>query len=119
MRNRYLLLLNNNYSNKKWCIELFNSSCDPREYVFDNFGDMVPEYFEYGVYDYALLHCSIPYEVEFSPVLLDSRIITSDGTFTLRQLSPETGMLEFRPSDDPHGFDTCERINVRNYDSIS
>lgn len=116
MRARYLLLLSNNYSNKKWCVELRNTSCDPREYVFDCTGEAMPDDLEYGVYDYALLHCAIPYDVEFARVLLDSVVKTQQGEFALRDLRPETGMLEFRPDAERGPYGWCEKINERLYD---
>jgi hypothetical protein len=86
-------------------------------YIFEDFGEMVPDTFPFGLYDYALLHCSIPYEVEFKPILLDSIIHVEEGDFMLRDLSPETGMLEFKPDENnPYGY--CEKYNVRQYDSI-
>ena len=102
MRNRYLLFLYNNYSNEKYCLELFNVSCDPDRYVFEDFDKSLPADFPYGVYDYALVHCSIPYSVDLRPILLDTVITVNDEQgektdFALRQLSPETGLLEFRP----------------------
>lgn len=118
MKNRYLLLLSNNYSNKKWCFELFNRSCDNSMYIFEDFGQIIPDDFDYGLYDYALLHCAIPYEVEFNSVLLDSVIHTLGGDFLLRDLSPETGMLEFKPDENGSPYGVCDKIDVRNYDSI-
>lgn len=118
MRNRYLLLLSNNYSNQKWCLEVFNTSCDDSMYIFDNFGEMLPDDFPFGVYDYCLIHCSIPYDVEFKPILLDSIIHVTEGDFKLKDLSPETGMLEFKP-DENNLYGVCEKYNVRHYDSIA
>lgn len=118
MRNRYLLLLSNNYSNQKWCLEVFNTSCDDSMYIFDNFGEMLPDDFPFGVYDYCLVHCSIPYDVEFKPLLLDTEITADGQTFKLKDLSPETGMLEFKP-DESNPYGVCEKYNVRHYDSIA
>lgn len=117
MRNRYLLLLSNNYSNQKWCLELFNMSSDDSMYIFDNFGEMMPSEFPYGVYDYCLIRCAIPYEITFKPILLDSIIHVTEGDFMLKDLSPETGMLEFKP-DESNPYGVCEKFNVRQYDSI-
>lgn len=117
MRNRYLLLISNNYSNQKWCFELFNSSCDDSMYIFEDFGEIVPDDFPFGVYDYCLIRCAIPYEVEFKPILLDSIIHVMEGDFRLKDLSPETGMLEFKP-DESNPYGVCDKIDVRNYDSI-
>ncbi len=103
MRNRYLLFLQNNYSNERWMFEVFNTSEDPGCYVFSGFGDVIPQDFKYGTYDFALVHCSIPYEVEYRPCLLDT-VITADGKpFVLRELRPETGMIEFRPDRGLNG----------------
>ena len=107
--NRYLLFLNNNYSNEKYCIELENVSCEPDKYVFEDVDKALPADFPYGVYDYALVRCAGPYEVVFMPCLLDT-VIKADGvSFCIRRLRPETGMLEFRP-DDERGpvWDTVE-----------
>lgn len=108
MRNRYLLFLYNNYSNQKYCFEVFNSACGPDKYVFEDFDKVIPADLPYGTYDYALLHCSIPYLLVLRPTMLDSEIIVEDGTFTLRQLRPETGLLEFRP--DGKGNDVWDSV---------
>ena len=109
MNNRYLLFLQNNYSNEQYCFEVFNSACDQTQYVFEDFDEVLPLDFKYGTYDYALLHCSIPYGLEWHPCLLDTRILIhdditeTDKIFTLRDLKPETGMLEFRPDNGLNG----------------
>lgn len=109
MRNRYLLFLANNYSGEKFCFEVFNASCEPNYYRFEDFDEILPLDFKYGVYDYALLHCSIPYGIEWHPCLLDTRIIIHDNlteidkVFELRDLKPETGMLEFKPENGLNG----------------
>lgn len=118
MRNRYLLFLQNNFSNEQFCFEVFNASCDPEMYVFEDFNNTIPYDFKYGCYDYALLHCSIPYGIEWHPCLLDTRIILhddltdTDKVFTLRDLKPDTGMLEFRPDNglncDSETWETVE-----------
>lgn len=108
MKARYLLFLWNNYSNQKYCFEVFNSACDPNQYVFQDFDRTIPADFPYGTYDYALLHCSIPYSVDFRPCMLDTEITADGSTFTLRQLRPETGLLEFRP--DGKGSDIWESV---------
>lgn len=117
MRSRYLLLLSNTYSNEKWCLEVFNTSCDNSMYIFEDFGEILPDDFPFGVYDYCLIHCSIPYEITFKPILLDSIIHVEGGDFLLKDLSPETGMLEFKPDENnPYGY--CEKFNVRHYDDL-
>lgn len=118
MRNRYLLFLSNNYSNKKWCFELNNTCCDGTQYIFEDFGQIVPDDFDYGVYDYALLRCAIPYEITYNSILLDTVITAGGSSFTLRQLSPETGMLEFKPDEGGSPYGSCDKIDVRHYDDL-
>lgn len=119
MRNRYLFLLNNNWTGEKFLFELFNLSCDPRYYEFDI---QVPDEMEYGEYDYFLLHCELPYELEFSNNLIDSRItvMSKEGersSWFIRDLSAESGMLSYEPAGgfgpryDKFDVDS-DRINV-------
>lgn len=103
MRNRYLLFLQNNYSGEQFCFEVYNASCDPNYYRFEDFNNTLPADFKYGCYDYALLHCSIPYLIDFKPCLLDTVITADDKNFVLRELRPETGLFEFRPEQGLNG----------------
>ena len=108
MNNRYLLFLMNNYSNEQFCFEVFNSSCDPSYYVFQNFNDTLPGDFPYGTYTAALLHCSIPYSIEFKPCLLDTIITAGGSSFTLRDLRPDVFLFEFKP--DGKGRDVWDQV---------
>lgn len=108
MNSRYLLFLQNNYSNEQYCFEVFNSTCDPGQYVFQDFNDTIPADFPYGTYDAALLHCSIPYSIEFKPCLLDTVITAGGSEFTLRDLRPETFLFEFKP--DGKGNDVWDQV---------
>lgn len=103
MRNRYLLFLQNNFSGEQFCFEVYNASCDPNYYRFEDFNNTLPADFKYGCYDYALLHCSIPYLIDFKPCLLDTVITADDKNFVLRELRPETGLFEFRPESGLDG----------------
>lgn len=103
MRNRYLLFLQNNYSGERWVFEVLNVSGDPDYYRFEGFEQVIPADFKYGTYDFALVHCSIPYSVEFKPCLLDTVITAEEKSFTLRELRPETGLFEFRPDRGLNG----------------
>lgn len=103
MRNRYLFLLNNNYTGQKFLFELFNISSDPNYYQFqleipDDFG------MPYGEYDWFLIRCELHYDIEFSHNLIDSKLTVTDrdgndSTWRLRDLPCESGMLDFRPDD--------------------
>jgi hypothetical protein len=93
-------------------------SSDDSMYFFDNFGEMVPNTFPFGLYDYCLIHCSIPYEITFKPILLDSIIHVTEGDFRLRDLTPETGMLEFKPDEGGSPYGSCDKIDVRHYDDL-
>ena len=104
MRNRYLLILNSNYYGKKFLFELFNQSCDPDCYRFSL---QIPlDYgMPYGEYDYFLIRCELPYEIEFSDNLADSRLKVTDhggdvSEWTLRDLPCETGILSFMPDEN-------------------
>lgn len=103
--NRYLLLIENQYSHEKTCIELFNVSCDPDRYVFDN--PAFPDDLKFGTYDYRLFHCAYDnWEIIWRPDLNDTMIKIFDaqggviGTYRVADLKAESGMLEFRP-DSP------------------
>lgn len=103
MRNRYLLFLSSNYYGKKFMFELFNQSCDPDCYRFPL---QIPlDYgMPYGEYDYFLIRCELPYKVEFSNNLIDTRLTVTDyegktSTFTLRDLPCESGILRFVPDE--------------------
>ena len=103
--NRYLLFIDNNYSHEKTCIELFNVSCDPSRYVFDN--PAFPDDLKFGTYDYRLFHCAYDnWEIIWRPDLNDTLIKIFDaqggviGTYRVADLKAESGMLEFRP-DSP------------------
>ena len=108
MNNRYLLFLQNNYSNEQFCFEVFNSSCDPQYYVFQNFDEVIPSDLSYGTYTAALLYCSIPYSIEFKPGLLDTVITAGGSSFTLRDLRPEVFLFEFKP--DGKGRDVWDQV---------
>lgn len=103
--NRYLLLIDNNYSHEKHCVELFNVSCDQDRYVFDN--PTFPDDLKFGTYDYRLFHCVYDnWEIVWRPDLNNTLIKVFDagggliGTYRIADLKAESGMLEFRP-DSP------------------
>lgn len=108
MNNRYLVFLQNNYSNEQFCFEVFNSSCDLGYYVFQNFDEVIPPDLPYGTYTAALLYCSIPYQIEFKPCLLDTVITAGGSSFVLRELRPEVFLFEFKP--DGKGRDVWDEM---------
>lgn len=107
MKNRYILLLNSNFDHEKYLFEVLNESCDPGFYRFRL---EVPETMRYGEYDWLLFRCSLPYDIVFSHNLIDSlvTVVTADGTestWTLRDLRPESGILQYRPDDESPVYD--------------
>lgn len=108
--NRYLMLVQNQYSHEKHCIELFNAACDPDRYVFDN--PEMPEDMKFGTYDYRLVRCAFDnWEIVWRPDLNDCSIRIFDalggvlGTYAVKDLRAESGMLEYRP-DGPLNVNT-------------
>lgn len=106
--NRYILALDNNYSHEKAAIEVFNISCDPDRYVFEN--PQFPEDLKFGTYDYRLFHCVYDnWEMIWRPDLNDSLVRIFDtqgnviGTYRISDLKAESGMLEFRPDSPMSG----------------
>lgn len=115
MRNRYLLFLSSNYYGKKFMFELFNTSENPDYYKFTI---QIPlDYgMPYGEYDYFLIRCELPYDVQFSQNLIDTRLTVTDyndnvSTWTLRDLPCDSGILKFEP-DENNG--TYEYIDIDN-----
>ena len=102
----------------KFLFELLNESDDPRYYRFTI---QAPPEMTYGEYDWLLVRCTLEYELDFSHNLIDSRIKVKDregnvSSWILRDLSPETGLLEFRPDEDRPQYDVLDidddRIDV-------
>ncbi len=115
MRNRYLFILNSNSTGMKFLFELFNESDDPRYYKFTI---QAPPEMTYGEYDWILVRCALEYELEFSHNLIDSRLKVTDdegvtSSWILRDLSPETGLLEFRPDESRFQYDILDIDNSR------
>ena len=99
-QNSYILLLDNNYSHEKFAMTLENASCDPDHYVFNDV--IFPDDMPLGTYDYRLIHCIYEYEVIWRPDLNDTLIRAYTGTgilgtYRVADLSPESGMLEYKP----------------------
>lgn len=117
MRNRYLLFLSSNYYGKKFMFELFNTSCDPDYYRFTL--EIPLDYgMPYGEYDYFLIRCELPYTVEFSDNLIDTRLTVTDtsdnvSTFALRDLPCESGILKFEPDDKDGRYEYMDVDNGR------
>lgn len=112
-RNKYLLLLNSQYSHEKSCIELLNVSDDPGRYVFDN--PVFPDNLKYGTYDYRLFRCVYDnYEIAWRPDLNDSVITVFDsegvaiGAYRIADMKAESGMLEFRPESPESPYAVME-----------
>lgn len=101
MRNRYLLILNNNYTGQKFLFETFNITTDPNYYKF-NLEIPAELQMPYGEYDYFLIRCELNYDIKFSHNLIDSELTVTDlegnnSTWKLRDLPCETGILSFEP----------------------
>lgn len=115
MHNRYLFLLNNNFTGEKFLFELFNISDDPRYYRFDI---EIPDAMKYGEYDWFLLHCELKYEFEFSRNIIDSKITVTDrdgaeSTWALRDLYAESGILSYEPDSEDYPYESLDIDNDR------
>jgi hypothetical protein len=117
MRNRYLLFLSSNYYSKKFVFELINTSDNPDYYKFRL--DLPLDYgMPYGEYDYFLIRCELPYEVQFSQNLIDSKLTVTDfdgnaSTFALRDLPCESGILRFEPDECDKRYEYIDIDNSR------
>lgn len=113
MRNRYLLILNNNYNGMKFLFELLNTTDNPNFYKFDISSEMIPEEMVYGEYDFFLIRCELPYEIEFCANLIDSKLTVTDfggevSTWALRDLPCESGILSFEPDSKSSPYEKLE-----------
>lgn len=111
--NRYLLLLDNQYSHEKTCIELFNESYDPDCYTFYN--PAFPDDLKFGTYDYRLILCWYDkWEIIWRPDLNETLIKVFDSvgglicTRCMADLKAESGMLEFKPESPKSPFVVME-----------
>lgn len=116
MRNRYLLILNSNYTGTKFLFELLNTTDDPNYYKFAMDSESLPEGFYYGEYDFFLIRCELPYEIEFSHNLIDSRLIVTDKegnvtSWALRDLPCESGILSFEPNSKESPYEVLDIDN--------
>ena len=116
MRNRYLLILNNNYTGFKFVFELLNTTDDPNFYKFEIDSSALPENFYYGEYDFYLIRCELEYDITFSKNLIDSQIKVVDvegntHSFLLRDLPCESGILSFEPNSKESPYEKIDTDN--------
>lgn len=111
------MFLSSNYYGKKFMFELFNTSENPDYYRFTI---QIPlDYgMPYGEYDYFLIRCELPYEVQFSQNLIDTRLTVTDfdnkvSTWTLRDLPCDSGILKFEPDENNGAYEYIDIDNGR------
>lgn len=96
-KNHYILGIQSNYTREIRWFDMYNKSCDPRYYLFEDFE--WPSDMPRGEYDFVLFWCMLDYTIKTSGSLLESEITVNtiegnDETFTIKDLIFETGMID-------------------------